>query len=300
MSSMISIAERGLEFGGRQDTSARSVLVSIFGDSIVPIGEEIWLGDLIALAAPFGFSDRLVRTSMYRLAAEGWFQSERYGRRSRYSLTPQARADFDDAEDRIYHAKRPIWNGEWTLVFPRLAAIDDDQRDAFDERLSWQGFVRFAPDVYALPGDGRDQICHLLDRLEISTPIPTAAARFDDIVALVQNDHIGEAFGLVDVARRYRSFLEHFEWTTSLPEMSDGDSFIVRTMVVHELRRASLIDPWLPEGLLPADWSGDAAYRLAARIYNRVNSGAWAWLEQVTGMTPGARVTERFGTGQGR
>ena len=292
---MITIAERGVEFGRRSDTSARSVLVSIFGDSVVPTGGEIWLGDLISLAAPFGFSDRLVRTSMYRLSAEGWFDSERVGRRSRYRLTSQAREDFSDAEARIYHGRRPEWNGEWTMVFPRLASIENHERDALGERLGWQGFVRLAPEVYGLPSDGREQVCHLLDRLDISTPVPTATARFDDIVALAQNDDLGVAFGLDVSARRYRLFLDHFDWTAFLPEMSDRDAYIVRTMVVHELRRASLIDPWLPEGLLPANWVGDEAYQLAARVYDEVSPAAWAWLNHVTGMTPDhCTVADRF------
>ena len=38
---MVSIAERALEFGARPENSARSVLVTILGDSIVPLGGEV-------------------------------------------------------------------------------------------------------------------------------------------------------------------------------------------------------------------------------------------------------------------
>jgi phenylacetic acid degradation operon negative regulatory protein len=46
---------------------ARSLLVTVFGDSVAPHGGRAWLGSLIGLLAPFGISERLVRTSVYRL-----------------------------------------------------------------------------------------------------------------------------------------------------------------------------------------------------------------------------------------
>ncbi|MYL04319.1 MAG: hypothetical protein F4011_09090 [Acidimicrobiaceae bacterium] len=69
------------------DISARSLLVTVLGDSVLPVTETLWLSGLFELAAPFGFSERLVRTSMFRLVSEGWVSNERVGRRSRYSLT---------------------------------------------------------------------------------------------------------------------------------------------------------------------------------------------------------------------
>ncbi len=56
---------------------AKSLVMTLFGDVITPHGGEVWLGSLIELLAPFGISDRLVRTSVYRLAEEGWLDAER-------------------------------------------------------------------------------------------------------------------------------------------------------------------------------------------------------------------------------
>ncbi|MCE2516108.1 MAG: hypothetical protein J4F37_14075 [Acidobacteria bacterium] len=73
------------------DISARSVLVTVLGDSVLPVTKTLWLSSLFQLAKPFGFSERLVRTSMFRLVAEGWMTNERIGRRSRASpRTPTA------------------------------------------------------------------------------------------------------------------------------------------------------------------------------------------------------------------
>lgn len=283
---MVSIAERGVQFGSRPDISARSVLVTIFGDSIVPAGGAVWLGDLIALAAPFGFSDRLVRTSMYRLTAEGWFHTDRVGRRSRYELTVGAQAEFADAETRIYQARRPEWDGEWTLVFLGLAAIEQEQRETLATQLTWHGFARLASDLLAFPGDGRPHISRLSERLGIEDPVSIAAARFDDGADLARHDDLAAAFELEPAAGRYRAFLDRYRWTGSLigSEISDLDAFIVRTMVVHELRRSRLVDPWLPASLVPSDWPGDDAHALAAEVYRAVDEPAWRWLERTAGL----------------
>ena len=59
---------------------SKSLLMTIFGDAIVPHGGMVWLGSLIDLLAPLGVNDRLLRTSVFRLAQEGWLGARRDGR----------------------------------------------------------------------------------------------------------------------------------------------------------------------------------------------------------------------------
>src|SRR5207245_2820376 len=68
---------------------ARSLLFTVYGDSIRPHGGEIGLGSLSRLMAPLGFSARAVRAAMSRMARQGWLQTRRIGRRAYYSLTPR-------------------------------------------------------------------------------------------------------------------------------------------------------------------------------------------------------------------
>src|SRR5258708_6254489 len=51
-----------------------SLIVTLFGDSIMPRGGAIALGSLIELAAPFGLNERLGRTATARLAHDGWLE----------------------------------------------------------------------------------------------------------------------------------------------------------------------------------------------------------------------------------
>ena len=292
MSGMVGVTSLATEFGRRPENSARSVLVTIFGDSIVPLGGQVWLGDLIALMEPFGFSDRLVRTSVYRLTSEGWLDSDRIGRRSRYRLTDYARREFTAADARIYDLPEVDWGGEWTLVFTELAAVSSEQRHLVDEHLGWAGFARLTSGVRALPGEGSAQVRDLEARLGLPGRLPVATARFEDLAPLAGNGRMSEVFGLAEAARRYDDVESRYGGLPPVGEVDGREAYVLRTMLVHDLRRAALIDPCLPGDLLPRDWAGGRAREVARRVYREVDDAAWTWLEEVTDLR--VDLPERF------
>ena len=64
-------------------------------------------------------NERLVRTSLTRLARDRILRNERVGRRSVYSIEPASTSLFERAERRIYAGtddEAPGWDGEWTLA----------------------------------------------------------------------------------------------------------------------------------------------------------------------------------------
>ena len=95
---------------------AKSLVVTIFGDSIAPHGDSIWMQSLIDLLRPFGVNERLVRSSVFRLVEEEWLVAERHGRHSRYAFTPSGRKRFERAHDKIYFGTERRWNGDWMLL----------------------------------------------------------------------------------------------------------------------------------------------------------------------------------------
>src|ERR1700687_3582811 len=50
---------------------AKSLVATVWGDSIAPHGGAVWLSALIALLAPFGINERLLRTRVYPLPPGG-------------------------------------------------------------------------------------------------------------------------------------------------------------------------------------------------------------------------------------
>ncbi len=280
------LADAATAWGRTGDISARSALVTILGDTIAPLGGAAWLADVFALAEPFGFSERLIRTSMFRLAAEGWVVSERHGRRSRYTLTDHGREETRVAEGRIYRPEVRAWDGSWTLVF--LGATPDEE---LAKHLRWRGFAPMADGVNAHPNDSVAETRQLLDRLGIDPAPPIAAARFDgDGEAPIVGPDFRDASGLADAEAGYHRFLDRYEPHSvaagaAPAELAPIDAFALRTMVVHDLRRARLRDPDLPDALLPSDWVGHRAVELGASLYRSIDAAAWRWVEEVTGST---------------
>ena len=121
------------DFRARPTLRAGSLITTVFGDAIAPRGGTVWLGSLIRAMADFGISERLVRTSVFRLAKDGWLQSEQIGRRSYYSLTASGREQFDQATRRIYGEPVGHWDGEWCLLL--LSGPAFGNQDALNDRL---------------------------------------------------------------------------------------------------------------------------------------------------------------------
>lgn len=289
------------DFGARPDISARSVLVTIFGDSVVPAGGEIWLGDLIDLVDQFGFSERLVRTSMFRLGAEGWFEVERVGRRSRYRLTPWAMGEFVAAETRIYGGSAD-WDGQWTLVLMDAApgAFTRAGAEAARAVLAERGFAPVAPGVLAAPRAEPDAVAGWLRAAGASGAMPIARASFHDVAALAGTGWPASAFDLEPVAARYRAVVDTYGPLAAAAtsghdglDVGDEAAFALRTMLVHELRRARLADPELPAEALPAGWPGPDAAVAASVVYHVVADAAERWLAKVTGLVVDSAVTAR-------
>src|SRR5215831_12965931 len=126
-----------------------ALLITLWGDALAPRGAAVTLGSLIRLAQPFGLNERLVRTSVGRIARRGLISARRAGRRSEYRLTAQGRRLFAAATRRIYGPAPPHWSGRWTLVL--LPRISSTRRERLREELRWLGYGSLSGGVFAHP-----------------------------------------------------------------------------------------------------------------------------------------------------
>lgn len=264
------------------DPHANSLIITMFGDAILPRGGNIWLGSLITLAKPFGISERLVRTGVYRLAREGWLHAEAKGRRSYYTITPSGLRKFADADRRIYASDAPSWNGHWQLV-QFLPGIGQRERQNLRRELKWLGFGQISPTLHAHPAVDDDVVETILDGLGIKHAVlafRAEAAPFvgADTIRMAAND----AWELDHLKADYARFLSNFKWLATDAEaarqLSDLDCFALRTLLIHDYRRILLKDPRLPADLLPGGWNGDAARTVCAQIYKSIAARADAHL----------------------
>lgn len=303
MSQQLDLATRTLvnRFRRQRPLRGGSLIITIFGDAVAPRGGTVTLGSLIALVQPFGLTERLVRTSVARLANEDWLMARREGRLSEYQLSAHGRSSFADATRRIYAAAPSSWNGSWTLVLlpPAKAAV----RDRLRKELEWLGFGQPTPGVFAHPArsarDAREQLSDLGDAaqaivLEARNDSPASDRKF-----------ASAGWNLRELASRYRRFVDMFEpIRDALGDSADPapqTAFIVRTLLIHEYRKIHLRDPLLPTSLLPPDWIGANAYDLCRELYGALFGAAEQHLSQTAVKLngplppPDAETFRRFG-----
>lgn len=234
-----------------------SLIVTVFGDAIAPRGGELALSALIDLLAGVAIGPGVVRTAVSRLAADGWLEGAKEGRVSFYRLTEKSRAEFADAEERIYGPLDHPWDGKLRLAFPPQGADRSG--------LEGAGFAVLAPGVLAGAG-GRPEEPHLL---ATGSPeaLRTVAAR---------------AWPLDKLGDLYQAFIDRF--TALEPpaaRLPPNEAMPARAILIHDWRRIVLRDPRLPPALLPEHWPGHAARVLCKSLYAALAPASERWLDAV-------------------
>jgi phenylacetic acid degradation operon negative regulatory protein len=251
---------------------SKSLVMTIFGDAIAPHGARLWLGSLIELVAPMGVTDRLVRTSVFRLAQEGWLVANREGRRSSYALLPEARPRFERANRRIYAPPGLDWDGRWTVVMAPNGSIAAPLRAAVRKELEWEGYAMLAPGLLAHPAADAPTLADILERVKGTGKIfVCSAAELPASGSRPLGELVREGWDLSGVVADYRRFIAEFTPLLATlreePSLANQDAFVVRSLLIHAYRRVQLHDPMLPLELLPQPWPGSEAYALAQAIY---------------------------------
>ena len=96
---------------------AKSLIITFFGDTVFPYGGTIWLGSLVKFMEEFDISEKLTRTSIFRLTKEGWLSSKKFGRESYYSLSDFAIDRFIKAHYNVYGYDEQEDDRDWIVLF---------------------------------------------------------------------------------------------------------------------------------------------------------------------------------------
>ncbi|WP_112282318.1 PaaX family transcriptional regulator [Prauserella muralis] len=236
--------------------SARSLLMTLLGEFVLPRDHPVWTSVLVDALAMFGVEEKSARQALARTAAEGWLESERVGRRVRWSLTPPGRKLLTEGARRIYDfgsVERP-WDGRWLLVLVSVPEPKRDLRHQLRTKLTWAGFGSPDPGVWITPHTTRET-----EALDILTELGLRdAMSFVGAHGAVGDEAtmVAKAWDLRDLETRYEEFVAEFAGL----EPASGDAALdAQTRLVHEWRRFPFLDPQLPAPLLPEGWSGARA-----------------------------------------
>ncbi|HCU0824194.1 TPA: phenylacetic acid degradation operon negative regulatory protein PaaX [Acinetobacter baumannii] len=287
--------------------SGTSLISTIFGDSVLHRGGNISLASLIQLLELFGFNDRAVRTSVFRLVKNDWLCSDKIGRTSFYRITDSSRSTYLQAEQRIYNDQMKEWDHYWDLIL--MSSLDTENKALLKKELEWLGFANISTNLMAYPGCNRIELQRLLVDLNMSEQVVAFKA---ETLQLFNNsvDTIGRMlrtnWPIDELRQRYLQFLDIFREIGVLlmqenEPLEPVQAFQIRTLLIHYYRRILLKDPALPLELLPTDWPAISARTLSMNIYKKVFEPADEYFLSVAATAEGpmpnatAHYWRRFG-----
>ena len=254
----------------REPSRIWSIVITVYGDAIVPRGGSVWLGTLTRFFGAIGIGEGAVRTAMSRLAADGWLVRSRVGRNSFYALAEKGRDTFAAATEHIYNPPAMPWSGAFELaILPQ-----NGEREPARTALQEAGFGSPSAGLWLAPA---------------GAPFPKAAAETAlRLIASTRDETAARlaaaSWPLAQTAEGYRRFIGLFrplaDALGTRPALSDEDSFVARILLIHAYRRVILRDPILPPALLPADWPGAEARRLCGTIYHALLDPSERWLDE--------------------
>ena len=240
--------------------SARSLLLTVLGEFVLPSGLPVWTSSLLAALALLGVEEKAARQALARTAAEGWVAPRRRGRRTAWELTEAGRQLLTEGAARIYGFGAPAagWDGRWLLLLVSAPDAGRQLRHQLRTRLEWGGLGTLAPGVWvgAHPERQAEVVATLTD-LGLAGAATCFVARMG---GLGDPGRVArQAWNLAEIELRYEEFLEAVR---PIRPSGPAATLVAQVRLVQEWRRFPFLDPGLPAELLPDPWSGTRAAAL--------------------------------------
>ncbi|HSH24273.1 MAG TPA: phenylacetic acid degradation operon negative regulatory protein PaaX [Massilibacterium sp.] len=266
--------------------NTRSMIFTLYGDFIRHYGGEIWTGSLITLLEEFGHNEQSVRAAISRMNKQGWVKSIRRGNRSYYQMTEKGKERLEEAALRIFKFKPHHWDGKWRIVSYSIPEEIRNIRDEFRKELVWSGFGSLPGGIWISPNSLEKQVDNLIRKYEIKNYVHMFLSEY--LGPKTNKEIIKEGWDIKEINEKYSEFIKRYSQKYIIDrtkiqkgEMTDGECFVERTILVHEYRKFLFIDPGLPEELLPDEWLGDSAAELFASYYKELAQPAQQFFESV-------------------
>lgn len=257
--------------------SARSLLLTVLGEFVLPRDEPAWTGALVTALAEVEVEEKAARQALSRTAGEGLLSPERDGRRVRWRLTPAGTRLLAEGAERIYGFGRRVqpWDGQWLVLAVSVPETQRQLRHRLRTRLTWAGLGSPMPGLWVTPDtDKEKEVAAAVEELGVEAFSFTGP--FGQIGD--QQRVVRQAWALDDVERRYGTFLRSVSGTEP---GNRAQTFQAQVRLVQEWRRFPFLDPALPAELLPPTWPGSAAADLFHRRHDRWHADAQEHWEQL-------------------
>jgi phenylacetic acid degradation operon negative regulatory protein len=230
--------------------AARSVLLTVLGEYVLPLDGGVWQETLVAALGALGYREQTARQALARSVAGGWLRTERRGRRARMSLTDETARMLRTGAERIYSFGAPWeWDGRWLLVVLRVPEERREVRHQLRTRLAWAGFGSLGGGLSITPHVEREAELRELAHTGDGAEVLSFRAEIGELGE--PQRMLAEAWDLEAVDAAYRDFVAEF--ARQRPRAPEA-VFRAQTLLVHRWRKFPFLDPDLPERILPAGW----------------------------------------------
>jgi phenylacetic acid degradation operon negative regulatory protein len=265
----------------RDESSTRSLLLTVLGEFVLPDGGAAWTGTLLNALGRLGVEEAATRQALARTSARDLIRSERIGRRTRWFLSPRAVRILTDGAERIYGfgTVGPDWDGRWLLVLTRVPEHNRHLRSQLRTRMTWSGFGSLAPGTWVSPWTHREHEAEtILSELGL---IDGSLSWLGEPGALGQvHDRAEEIWDLDSVAGEYEAFLQA---TRRERPDSPEEAFTALLQLVHRWRHFPGRDPGLPARLLPSTWPATQAAEIFRIRRAEWSDSAWTYYRAIAG-----------------
>jgi phenylacetic acid degradation operon negative regulatory protein len=238
--------------------AARSLLLTILGEYVLPRGEAVWQETLVRALVSVGYSSDAARQAVARSVRGGWLTTSRHGRRARVSLSPRTAELLKSGASRIYSfGSEWAWDGRWLVLVLRVPEERREVRHLLRTRLAWAGLGSMGGGVWLTPHVSREAE---LREAVLEAPAAEATSFVAELGSMGTPAAVAAAaWDLDDVRQQYDAFISDFG---GICPSSDEAVFRAQTLLVHAWRRFPFLDPDLPAELLPAGWPRRQAHEL--------------------------------------
>lgn len=254
--------------------STASLLRTLIGLYLRPLGGWMSAADLVALAGDLGIPTAQARTGITRLKQKGLLLAERRHAVG-YRVNPDAVTMLERGDRRIFEMRGMTDADSWCLISFSIPESARSIRHQLRRRLQFIGAGVVSPALWICPGHLQDEVVDIVTELDArawvtlfragapttSRTLPEAAAEWWDLDALRD---------------------EHLAFQRSLTALPD-EPFAAYVRLIDSWRVLPYIDPGLPPSMLPADWPGGRSYAEFARLSTTLADAAWQHVRELTG-----------------
>lgn len=251
----------------------KAILSLLLRDGEVPVER------LITILRSFNESEASVRTSLSRLKKAGFLESRRSNKKAFYSLTDLGREARSVTMYKPQIVTERYWDGRWHIVTFDIPERLRYSRDALRKKLLLLGYGTLHTSVMVSPYDKSREIKEALEEYGIERYVEFFSATYESDKNMLEL--VSRIWDLKWLEREYKKFIliygEDFEVLKQDlgggVRLDPGYAFLKGLELSDAFYRIDIIDPHLPEELLPEDWIGFSAAHLCDEYLHVLTRG---------------------------